>query len=153
VQLGRRTLRLGNRETLPREGKALLQGRVLCGVCGTRMSVKYQEPALGLVPYYQCCEDVVRNAGKMCQSIRGGDVDQAISDLLLETVAPAALEVALAVQDEIILQQPFDLVAAGTDQGVRLLCPSLQFKLILAAHVASPAWPAADNVNALRTTL
>jgi hypothetical protein len=37
----------------------------------------------------------------MCQSIRGGDVDRAISELLLETVAPAALEVALAVQDEI----------------------------------------------------
>jgi DNA invertase Pin-like site-specific DNA recombinase len=60
----------GNRGTLPREGNALLQGRVLCGVCGTRMSVKYQEIAVGLVPYYQCCEEVVRNAGKMCQSIR-----------------------------------------------------------------------------------
>lgn len=37
----------------------------------------------------------------MCQSIRGCDVDRAISSLLLETVAPAALAVALAVQDEI----------------------------------------------------
>jgi DNA invertase Pin-like site-specific DNA recombinase len=91
----------GMRGSLPREGIALLQGRILCGVCGSRMSVKYQEIAVGLVPYYQCCEEVVRNAGKMCQSIRGCEVDRVISDLLLETVAPAALEVALAVQDEI----------------------------------------------------
>lgn len=89
------------RGTVPREGAALLQGRVLCGVCGARMRVKYQEIEAGLVPYYQCCDELVRRAGKMCQSIRGCDIDRAISTLLLETVAPAALEVALAVQDEI----------------------------------------------------
>jgi len=91
----------GDRGRLPREGAALLQGRVLCGICGSRMRVKYQEIEPGLVPYYQCCDEVVRHAGKMCQSIRGSDIDRAIGSLLLETVAPAALEVALAVQDEI----------------------------------------------------
>jgi DNA invertase Pin-like site-specific DNA recombinase len=89
------------RGSVPREGPALLQGRVICGVCGARMRVKYQELNDALAPYYQCNEDVVRRAGKPCQSIRGGDVDVAISALLLETVAPAALELALAVQDEI----------------------------------------------------
>lgn len=91
----------GGRGTVPREGVALLQGRVLCGICGARMRVKYQEVHPGLAPYYQCSDEVVRRAGKMCQSIRGCDVDRAISTLLLETVAPAALEVALAVQAEI----------------------------------------------------
>jgi hypothetical protein len=43
----------------------------------------------------------VRRGGKACQSIRGRDVDAVISALLLETVAPAALELAMAVQDEI----------------------------------------------------
>ena len=90
-----------SRGAVPREGVALLQGRVLCGICGTRMRVKYQKVDAGLLPYYQCCDELVRRAGKMCQSIHGCDVDRAISSLLIETVAPAALEVALAVQDEI----------------------------------------------------
>jgi hypothetical protein len=43
----------------------------------------------------------VRHAGKLCQSVRGTAIDEAIESLLLETVAPAALESAMAVQDEI----------------------------------------------------
>jgi hypothetical protein len=44
---------------------------------------------------------VVRHAGACCQSIRGSNIDAAVSDLLLKTVAPAALEVALAVHEQI----------------------------------------------------
>lgn len=91
------------RGRMPREGVGLLQGRVVCGRCGARMGVRYQK-AKGsdkLIPYYLCNEDLVRNAGKACQTIRGREVDAAVSAMLLETVAPAALEVALAVQDEI----------------------------------------------------
>src|ERR1039457_5749459 len=65
------------------------------------MRVKYQALDTGIFPYYQCTEEAVRHGGKVCQSIRGCDIDAAISGMLLETVAPAALEVALAVQDEI----------------------------------------------------
>ena len=86
---------------MPREGPALLQGRVVCGICGARMRVKYQAIDAGILPYYQCTEESVRYGGKVCQSIRGSDIDAALSAVLLETVAPAALEVALAVQDEI----------------------------------------------------
>lgn len=43
----------------------------------------------------------MRHAGKHCQWARGTAVDEAISALLLQTVAPAAIEVALAVQQEI----------------------------------------------------
>ncbi len=84
-----------------REGPALLQGRILCGRCGARMSVRYQRLGTSLAPYYLCQEEVVRRAGTTCQSIRGIDIDAAVSALLLQTVAPAALEVALAVQEEI----------------------------------------------------
>jgi len=86
---------------MPREGIGLLQGRVVCGRCGARMRVRYQDVENRLEPYYQCTEAVVRRAGKLCQSIRGRPIDQAISALLLQTVAPAAIEVAIAVQDEI----------------------------------------------------
>ena len=89
------------RARMPREGIGLLQGRVLCGRCGARMRIRYQTLGENLLPYYLCEEAAVRRADKACQSIRGREVDAAISALLLDTVAPAALEVALAVQEEI----------------------------------------------------
>ena len=91
----------GARGSMAREGPALLQGRVVCGRCGNRMQVRYQRLRSTLAPYYRCQEEVVRRAGTTCQSIRGVDVDDAVGQLLLQTVAPATLEVALAVQDEI----------------------------------------------------
>lgn len=90
-----------SRGRVPREGTGLLQGRVVCGLCGARMRVRYQEVEGRLEPYYQCTDAVVRHAGKLCQSVRGRPIDEAISALLLESVAPAAIEVALAVQEEI----------------------------------------------------
>jgi hypothetical protein len=89
------------RSGVPREGVGLLQGRVVCGRCGARMRVRYQEVERRLEPYYQCAEAVVRRSGKLCQSVRGRPVDEDVSALLLETVAPAAIEMALAVQEEI----------------------------------------------------
>ena len=89
------------RGTVPREGVALLQGHVLCGRCGGRMRTRYQQNRGKLAPYYVCAEEAVRRAGKTCQSIRGFDVDAAIGELLLRTVAPAAIQVSLQVQQEI----------------------------------------------------
>ena len=91
----------GNRGRMPREGVGLLQGRVVCGVCGARMRVRYQKLVDTLVPYYMCTENSVRRADKPCQSVRGREVDDRVSVLLLESVAPAAIEVALAVEGEI----------------------------------------------------
>ena len=91
----------GSRGSMPREGVGLLQGRVLCGLCGARMRVLYQEVEQRLEPYYQCTEAAVRRAGKLCQSVRGRPIDQAVSELLLNALAPAAIELAIAVQDEI----------------------------------------------------
>jgi DNA invertase Pin-like site-specific DNA recombinase len=89
------------RGTVPREGIALLQGRVLCGRCGARMRIRYQRFRDRLIPYYVCADAAVRRAGRSCQSIRGCDIDEAVGKLLLKTLAPAALNVALAVQAEI----------------------------------------------------
>jgi DNA invertase Pin-like site-specific DNA recombinase len=91
----------GARGAMPREGVGLLQGRVICGICGKRMRVRYQRVASALEPYYVCLAAAAHHADKPCQSIHGRDVDTAISALLLQTVAPAAIEVALAVEDEI----------------------------------------------------
>ena len=65
------------------------------------MRVRYEEVEGHLEPYYQRTEAAVRRAGKLCQSVRGRPIDEAISALLVESVALAAIEVALAVQEEI----------------------------------------------------
>ena len=84
-----------------REGPALLQGRVLCGICGERMGVHYSVAYHQVTPTYVCQEASVRNAEKVCQRVPGAVVDQAISGLLLELMQPMTLEIALAVQQEV----------------------------------------------------
>jgi DNA invertase Pin-like site-specific DNA recombinase len=91
-----------HRKSPPREGPALLQGLVICAVCGYRMTVHYHRYAKRLVPEYVCQRrTVVRSAERSCWSICGETLDRAIGDLLLEAVSPLALEVALAVQEEV----------------------------------------------------
>ena len=87
-----------------REGPALLQGRVICGVCGERMGVRYSIAYRQVAPNYICQEASVRRGEKVCQSVPGSAVDRAISDLLLELMQPMTLEVALAVQQEVELR-------------------------------------------------
>lgn len=84
-----------------REGPALLQGRVICGVCGERMGVRYNIAYKKVTPTYVCQEASVRRGDKVCQRVSGGAVDQAISHLLLELMQPMTLQVALAVQQEV----------------------------------------------------
>ena len=60
----------------PREGPALLQGRVLCGLCGERMGVRYSQEHGQTVPVYVCQETLVRHGGKVCQTVPGKLVDR-----------------------------------------------------------------------------
>ncbi len=85
----------------PREGPALLQGLAVCGRCGGRMSVRYYTKHGRPVPEYCCQREGIEHAQPPCQRVLGGDLDRAIGDLLVETVSPLALEVSLAVQDEL----------------------------------------------------
>jgi len=89
------------RKSPPREGPALLQGLVVCGRCGERMTVRYHSKRDQLLPEYVCQKQAVENAEPLCQRVLGGDLDRAIGDLLVETVSPLALEVTLAVQEEL----------------------------------------------------
>jgi DNA invertase Pin-like site-specific DNA recombinase len=84
-----------------REGPALLQGVALCGVCGERMTVRYHNRKGRAVPDYVCQRASVDKSGPVCQRIPGRDLDVAIGDVLIATVTPLALELALAVHDEI----------------------------------------------------
>jgi DNA invertase Pin-like site-specific DNA recombinase len=85
----------------PREGPALLQGLVLCGRCGQRMTVRYYSSHGELCPEYCCQKLGIEHGRSSCQQVLGRDLDRAIGELLVETVSPLALEVALAVQEEL----------------------------------------------------
>jgi DNA invertase Pin-like site-specific DNA recombinase len=84
-----------------REGAALLQGLAVCGRCGRRMTVRYHRRRGTLVPDYQCIGDSIQAARPRCLAVPGAGVDAAIAQLLLDTVTPLALEVALTVQAEL----------------------------------------------------
>ncbi len=85
----------------PREGPALLQGLVICGRCGERMTVRYQSRHGELVPVYVFQKAGIERAEPICQHIVGADLDRAIGDLLVETVSPMALGVALGIEAEL----------------------------------------------------
>lgn len=89
------------RKSPPREGPALLQGMAVCGVCGNRMTVRYHTRHRRLVPAYVCQREGIEQATKTCQHIIGDQVDRAVSDLVVQSVTPLALEVTLMVQQEL----------------------------------------------------
>lgn len=91
----------GDRQTPAREGPALLQGIVICGRCGRRMTLRYHSRQGREVPAYVCQKDGIEEGAGPCQVVPGAGLDAAIGELLVETVTPLALEVALAVQDEL----------------------------------------------------
>lgn len=90
-----------DRRSAPREGVALLQGLVVCGRCGNRMTVGYVVSHGHPEPIYCCQRQVVRRAGATCQRLPGAAIDRAISELVLETVTPASIDVAVEVFDEL----------------------------------------------------
>jgi DNA invertase Pin-like site-specific DNA recombinase len=104
----------GERRSGPaREGPALLQGRVLCGLCGERMGVHYSHERGRTVPTYVCRETAVRRAGRACQTVPGKAVDEAVVALLIEMMTPMTLAVTLEVQREL------EARAAETDTARR----------------------------------
>lgn len=85
----------------PREGAALLQGLVICGVCGRRMTVRYYVRQGHPVPDYICQRKGIQTAQPACQIIPGTGLDEAVAQVILEAVTPSSLEVALEVFEEL----------------------------------------------------
>jgi hypothetical protein len=65
------------------------------------MTVAYHQRRGHEVPDYQCMGECIQDARTRCQGVPGQGVDETISQLLLQTVTPLALEVALTVQAEL----------------------------------------------------
>lgn len=92
-----------NRLSPPREGPALLQGLVICGRCGQRMTVRYhQRGGQRIDPDYLCQRTGIERGEAPCQRILGRDLDIAFSNYLLNAICPEMVEVTLTLQDELV---------------------------------------------------
>lgn len=94
------------RSVAPRDGEALLQSRVLCGICGRRMKVRYararparNEPARY---YYRCDAEALSCLEPTCQSVRGDIPDAALSRFAVKAVNRESIDFALAVRDQVV---------------------------------------------------
>jgi DNA invertase Pin-like site-specific DNA recombinase len=97
-----RTFDAAQRRGAIRAGGALLQGLVVCGVCGRRMTVRYMPD--GRRPLYVCTQLHKDFAGKTCQVIRGDGIDAAVAQLLLAAIEPAQLTIALEAVEHLEAQ-------------------------------------------------
>jgi recombinase-like zinc beta ribbon protein len=82
---------------VPRDGEAVLQGLVVCGVCGHRLRVAYKK-----VPRYLCNTEQKHMQGPMCLSVPAPPLDEAVVRAFFEALRPAqldALEAVLADQE------------------------------------------------------
>jgi DNA invertase Pin-like site-specific DNA recombinase len=84
-----------------REGTALLQGLAVCGRCGRRMTVRYHSRRNEEIPDYQCMAACISAGVSPCLRVPGAGIDDTVAALILDTLTPVALEVALSVQAEI----------------------------------------------------
>lgn len=79
----------------PREGSTLLQGILVCGVCGKKMTIRYACNGK-VVPTYQC--NGRKNQGiasTSCLSFRADTVDPAIEKMIIEALTPANVSIAI----------------------------------------------------------
>jgi len=77
-----------------KKGDALLQGLLLCGKCGQRMYPDYFS-----APAYICSSGRCGNGP--CWSLPARRIDELVIKLFLETIAPAELDLSLAVFKEV----------------------------------------------------
>ena len=89
------------RRSPPREGPALLQGLLICGRCGKRMTVRYHSRRGQLVPDYMCQREGIEHGEPVCQHVPGAAIDDKVGELLVEALTPVTIDVALAVQGEL----------------------------------------------------
>ncbi len=83
---------------VPGCGPALLQGMVICGKCGQSMTLRYHWRQGREWPDYVCQREGIEHGQKICQTIAGRNIDEAVSRLILESVTPLGLETVLEVQ-------------------------------------------------------
>jgi DNA invertase Pin-like site-specific DNA recombinase len=84
-----------------REGPALLQGIIICGRCGRRMTIRYHTRHGQQTPTYVCQRDGIAHGHPPCTLIPGHTLDQQIGEFLISQLTPLAAEAALTVSAEL----------------------------------------------------
>jgi DNA invertase Pin-like site-specific DNA recombinase len=85
----------------PRDGVALLQGRGVCGICGSKLQVRYRSSRGRNEVWYVCWSATSSRGESACQSIAGGPVDAAVGTLVAATITPTAIQLAFEVRGEL----------------------------------------------------
>jgi DNA invertase Pin-like site-specific DNA recombinase/methylphosphotriester-DNA--protein-cysteine methyltransferase len=88
---------------IPRGGQALLSGLLECGRCGRRMLTQY--PAHGRFLRYECARAHATYGQARCQSLSGRALDALVGGLILETLAPAAVEASVQLAEDLELER------------------------------------------------
>ncbi len=83
---------------VPRRGRALLGGLIVCGACGWRMQVHYR--ALGK-PTYRCMRHWQQGEADACPGLQAEVVDDVVAGEVVHALEPAALELSLQAVDDI----------------------------------------------------
>jgi hypothetical protein len=86
---------------VPREGRALLQGIVYCGVCGRKMSVQNRSVKESRSPSYVCVHGYQNGEEKSCQCMTSRPIDTAVVEAFLAAISPVNVRVATQVMDQI----------------------------------------------------
>jgi DNA invertase Pin-like site-specific DNA recombinase len=109
-----------------REGRALLQGLLLCGRCGRRLSPRYTGNG-GIHPVYECTrrqEDT--DYSPDCIRLSADLIDQAVSQRILEILQPEQIEIAFRAVQEL------ERRSQAVDQQWRLRLERLEYQAQLA---------------------
>ncbi|MGH7331262.1 MAG: recombinase family protein [Candidatus Rokuibacteriota bacterium] len=89
------------RPGVAREGTALLQGLVGCGICGRKMGVQHHAARERRSATYICQQGYSDGDAHICQSMASRAVDAAVVQAFLDAVSPVSMPVAMRVLDQI----------------------------------------------------
>lgn len=95
---------LGKLLSAPRHGPSVLAGLVVCGRCGHRMLVGYnntQGASKTKTLRYSCLRNAIDYGEEKCQSLSGAAFESLVVERLLQVVSPASLELSLVATEDI----------------------------------------------------
>jgi DNA invertase Pin-like site-specific DNA recombinase len=92
---------LGKLLVAPRHGPSVLAGLLVCGRCGHRMLVGYNNVNTKKTLRYSCQRDAIEYGQDVCQSLSGTVLEAFVVERLLQAVSPASLELSLAATKDI----------------------------------------------------
>jgi DNA invertase Pin-like site-specific DNA recombinase len=84
-----------------REGIALLQGLIVCGRCGCKMTVHHHSARERRSAAYVCQQGYHNGDTHVCQCMSSRAVDAGVVQAFLEAVSPESLPIAMHVLDQI----------------------------------------------------